>query len=151
MNCTFYNVVTHGTSKQNQKKNLNLGFMSILDPSPSLGSYSPHCNHSRRNPSSSLDFFIIHNRVSTWLGVQVGAPSQAQIWFYFFQKKKGQKGRGFTCRWSSSTLVSQILQLSMPSPSSCKHKCKIKFLSYYFHSICTSKNPTSFTKPYNYL
>jgi len=60
--------------------------MSILDPNASLGSYSRHRNHSRRNPS--LDFFIIHNRVSTWLGVQVGAPSPTQIWFFFFKKKK---------------------------------------------------------------
>jgi hypothetical protein len=132
--------------KTKPKKYLSLGLKSILDPSPSLGSFSLRHKHSRRNPSSSLDFFIIHNQVWTWLGVQVGAPSQAQI-RCFFSKKKVQEGRRLTCWRSSSGLASQILELFVPSPSSCKHKCKIKILSSYSHLICTSKNPKSFTKP----
>jgi hypothetical protein len=49
------------------------------------------------------------------------------------------EGKGLTCPLSFSRLVFWILELFVPSPSSNKHKCKIRITSSTSHSICTSK------------
>jgi hypothetical protein len=148
------------------KKNLKpkLGHGCFLDPNPSsiLGAESSSTRN--KNPSPSLNFHLqgferkSEARISfssltslslTWTSSWSSKLSSNST--FFVQKQWERKGGRLTCQWSSSKLVSHILELFSPSHSSCKYKCKIRMISSNSHSICTSKNLKNFTKPWNYL